>query len=163
MKICTKCRIEKGEPEFVKRSSARDGLTTVCRLCWSTYHRVRYHTNIEASRKKGRESARKQREKDPEKVRNRQRDYRRLNPDKAQNVWLKTEYGITLAYKRGLLKAQGGGCAVCGKKVKLDVDHNHKTGKVRGLLCRPCNMSLGLLKESSETIIALLRYLKKHS
>ncbi len=44
-----------------------------------------------------------------------------------------------------LLEAQGGGCAICGAKPKtrrLHVDHDHKTGKVRGLLCHRCNRAL---------------------
>ena len=47
-------------------------------------------------------------------------------------------------------------------KKALGVDHNHSTGKVRGLLCTNCNRALGYLKESEESVINLLNYIKCH-
>jgi formate dehydrogenase maturation protein FdhE len=51
-----------------------------------------------------------------------------------------------------MLTAQNGVCAICGNPPKsgkkLVVDHNHKTGEVRGLLCTPCNTGIGLLKDN---------------
>ena len=62
----------------------------------------------------------------------------------SRDVRLVETYGITQADYETMLAAQGGGCAICkGKRTgNLDVDHCHKTGLVRGLLCRRCNRRL---------------------
>lgn len=57
-----------------------------------------------------------------------------------------------------LLSANG--CAACGGLDKLVVDHHHGTGVVRGVLCSPCNVALGMLQDSPERIDALARYLR---
>lgn len=66
---------------------------------------------------------------------------------------LRTRYGITRETYNEMLENQGGGCAICARKSPgngkgdqyFDVDHCHETGKVRGLLCRQCNVLLGQL------------------
>jgi hypothetical protein len=72
---------------------------------------------------------------------------------------------------RELLEAQNTKCAICGvmeghrsrygKVCRLAVDHDHRTGKVRGLLCNNCNRGLGRFKDSIENLEAALRYLKR--
>jgi hypothetical protein len=59
-------------------------------------------------------------------------------------------YGLSKTEYDNLLKNQDGKCAICGKLSlrSLDVDHCHKTGKVRGLLCNPCNVRLAILENS---------------
>lgn len=62
-------------------------------------------------------------------------------------------YGLTNEQYEFLLKTQNYMCAICEThqkdlKMPLHVDHNHVTGKVRGMLCRDCNLALGLLKDS---------------
>ncbi|MEI8051963.1 MAG: endonuclease domain-containing protein [Actinomycetes bacterium] len=55
------------------------------------------------------------------------------------------QLGVTPAIYEVMLDDQDGGCAICGRPPKtrrLDVDHDHKTGKVRGLLCHRCNRQL---------------------
>jgi hypothetical protein len=72
-------------------------------------------------------------------------------------------YGITVEEYLELYKQTDGKCTVCEKrptKRALHIDHNHKTGSVRGLLCHHCNTALGLLKEDAEIINKLLAYLK---
>lgn len=62
-------------------------------------------------------------------------------------------YGLSEKHFRVLLESQNYECAICGKPDRsLVVDHNHKTGKVRGLLCNPCNTGIGLLQDSVEVI-----------
>jgi hypothetical protein len=75
---------------------------------------------------------------------------------------LQWRYGITLEEYEKLLEKQGGGCALCGKAKKkkpLHVDHCHKTGKVRGLLCPPCNRAVGVLGDSKEALEKVVAYL----
>lgn len=64
-----------------------------------------------------------------------------------------------------MLAEQGGGCAACGattcsdkRRSRLSVDHDHVTGRVRGLLCNDCNRALGLLKDSPDVVKRLLAH-----
>ena len=61
------------------------------------------------------------------------------------------QYGITVTEYRRLFALQNGRCAICNvnQESNLDVDHCHKTNKVRGLLCRKCNNAIGLLQDDA--------------
>jgi hypothetical protein len=80
---------------------------------------------------------------------------------------LKREYGIDKDGYENLLKLQNGKCAICGlheqnhRNKVLNVDHNHKTKKVRGLLCNNCNRGLGHLKDNILFLENALAYLKE--
>lgn len=86
--------------------------------------------------------------------------------DYARNA--KHKYGLTMSELEAMAKRQRNRCAVCGKKkvpgAKLVIDHCHKTGKVRGLLCRNCNTALGLAGDQREAVKiwadSALRYLE---
>ena len=54
---------------------------------------------------------------------------------------LKRKYGLTLEAYQELLDSQGGGCPICGKPDPDNVDHDHETGRVRGILCWDCNIA----------------------
>lgn len=79
---------------------------------------------------------------------------------------LKIKYGITLEQYDKLFKNQRGLCAICGKAEttkgyrNLTVDHSHNTGEVRALLCRKCNVALGLLNDDSELFLKASNYLE---
>jgi len=84
----------------------------------------------------------------------------------ALNTKLKADYGITLREYDEMLEEQKGVCAICGnpqppKFFRLAVDHCHKTGKVRGLLCQSCNGMLGLAKDNIEVMLNAIKYLSK--
>lgn len=89
--------------------------------------------------------------------------------DSLKNSQYLNRYGITLGEYNQLLKDQNGGCAICGTadvgkgRKYFCIDHNHKTGKVRGLLCPKCNQGIGLLQDSPRILITAAEYLKKSS
>ena len=81
------------------------------------------------------------------------------------------QYGIAFRHYRKLFHAQGGQCAICGLLGKLppnhtaesllNVDHCHKTGNVRGLLCGHCNRGLGSFRDSVECFKRAIEYLER--
>lgn len=77
---------------------------------------------------------------------------------------IKRKFGITLEEYDAILKLQGGGCAVCGRpqseKKSLCVDHDHKTGNVRGLLCFHCNYGLSWFKDKPSRLYGAGDYLE---
>lgn len=83
--------------------------------------------------------------------------------------YVKKTYGLTPQEIVEWSKQQGDCCKLCGihvsaftgKKKKLCVDHCHKTGKVRGLLCESCNSMLGMAKDNVDTLLRAVDYLKE--
>jgi hypothetical protein len=73
-------------------------------------------------------------------------------------------YGMTLEDYERMYVAQNGQCAICGVQVqgeRMCVDHDHSTSKVRGLLCRLCNKSLGGFRDSLDLLERAIAYLKR--
>lgn len=90
------------------------------------------------------------------------RKYARKN---ARAFWarnIKKKYGLTADEYEAQLNVQGGGCYVCGRVTerRLAVDHNHKTGVVRKLLCAHCNNAVGVLEDANFS--RWVAYLKEH-
>ena len=88
---------------------------------------------------------------------------RKRNPRTHTDYWLKQKYGISIEEFDVLYDKQGGVCAVCSKSTeyRLCVDHRHDTGKIRGLLCRPCNKAIGQLGDTPEGVLKAYGYLKE--
>ena len=85
---------------------------------------------------------------------------------KKRDLYLQKKYGISLAHYETKLLSQKESCALCGKhksnfKRSLHVDHNHKTGKVRGLVCFYCNREL-IRRHNKETAARLKEYMDKY-
>lgn len=85
---------------------------------------------------------------------------------KLRSRTIRRRYGISDERYAQLLEAQSGVCAVCsgsstrrGKSISLSVDHNHSTGRIRGLLCSLCNTGIGLLDDDPTTLGKMLAYL----
>jgi len=99
--------------------------------------------------------------------------WRKANPTKAfasrKKASLKRIYGMTLEDLQRLAETQELKCALCGTQSKLGtnhglhVDHDHKTGKVRALICAPCNRGLGQFKDSPELLEKAAIYLRSKS
>lgn len=85
--------------------------------------------------------------------------------NRIRNNTLKRRFGISLENYNSMLEEQNGVCAICKllpTKTFLSVDHNHKNGKVRKLLCQNCNAGLGMFKENVEFLKTAIEYLKNH-
>ena len=97
-----------------------------------------------------------------------------LSPDaklaRNRKANLKKAYGISPEQYDAMFDALGGACAICERVVagkppsreRLHVDHDHETGKIRGLLCGACNVSLGGFRDDPELLAAAIRYLMAH-
>lgn len=91
---------------------------------------------------------------------NKSRTHRRL--------WLRKNYGLTVAEFERMESEQGGVCAICGQPERasdgrrLAVDHCHMTGNVRALLCGHCNRLLGKLEANADLLPAMFAYLEHH-
>lgn len=83
-----------------------------------------------------------------------------------QRSWmLKYRYGITQDMYNAILQKQNYQCAICKRNSKdmtyfLHTDHDHSTNEVRGLLCSPCNVYLGYVKDNPEIFNNAIQYLK---
>lgn len=143
--ICPKCYVE--HTEITKPKSGR-----VCKPCISLWHKNHFQ-------KVKKEHIAKC------------KDWGLNNPDRKNGYDLKSRlkriYGITVGEYQEMLKYQDFKCAIClseNPKRKgarnFFVDHNHKTGFIRGLLCHRCNLAVGLVEEDQSIIMNLSRYLK---
>lgn len=78
-----------------------------------------------------------------------------------------TRHGLTESKYLEMVEAQGGVCAVCRRECdvagKLSIDHDHDSGRGRGLLCKRCNSGLGFFRESPDVLERALAYLKEQS
>lgn len=112
--------------------------------------------------------------KEQERVRN--KAYRTANKNRlTRTKWeqrLRYKYGIDVSLFNEILKSQGGRCAICGEKAWMPgegkrrkqtfvVDHDHATGKIRGILCGNCNTALGQFKDSVAVLESAIKYLKE--
>jgi hypothetical protein len=98
------------------------------------------------------------------------------DPIKKRDENLKRVYGIGIEEYNTLLEKQNNRCAICestdpkgrksGRVGGVDVfyvDHDHKTGNVRGLLCNICNRTMGYIGENSNVLEEMIKYLQKHN
>ena len=91
------------------------------------------------------------------------------DPERARDLHLQRTYGITLDTFNGMVSTQSSRCACCGssepggKHNQWCVDHDHVTNKVRELLCKDCNIVLGIVSDSPTHLKKLIQYIAKHN
>lgn len=144
--VCNSCHIDKPLSSFRKRRLPKRGYYGDCRQCESS-------KNI------------KRREKDPNYYGDSYRKRVKRSPDymKIRRI---ERYNISVQDYNNLLEKQNHSCAICGihsTKIRgrLHIDHDHITGKVRGLLCLKCNSGLGMFNDNIEIINNCIKYLKR--
>ena len=135
--LCSKCHIEKPLSEFYKHKYKRQGYCIACSKEYNhRYHRVK-------------------------------------TPEQKRRNTLITSHGVTWEDYLAVLALQNNSCAICHRKLnatgdrftRVDagyIDHNHETGKLRGILCNTCNLLLGHCKDSIEILKNAVTYLEIH-
>jgi Recombination endonuclease VII len=82
------------------------------------------------------------------------------------NRFYKYKYGITVEEKREMYYQQNGKCEICKKEIltsrDCNLDHDHETNQIRGLLCGDCNRGLGAFKDNVEILLNTIKYLQKY-
>lgn len=182
LKTCKGCKEEKSLSDFHKHPLTRDGRHTECKICASARQRIRYQNNKQAIREYVRNYRNKNRESVNANLRRYYKENHEIlkakkkvryneNPEKfraqTRAIKLKSNYGLTVDQYDAMVIVQHGKCAICGapptvRKKNLTVDHSHKTGKVRELLCQNCNSGLGHFKDDPGLLILATNYLRKH-
>lgn len=138
-KDCSRCGESKDRAEFWRSKRSKDGLQSYCRECSMAYEREKYTAG---NRKPG-----------------------------ARARHLRQKYDLTEGEFEAMLVGQGCRCAICGEHAAASnpqgrptdqafrVDHNHRDGEVRGLLCNTCNRVLGLFNDDVDRFMAAAAYL----
>jgi hypothetical protein len=144
--------------------------------------RARNAASYKANKAKYAEKSKRWREANPERYRELTKAYAQANREKVKatsRAWyaankdraratsrrLKLKgYGLTVEQFGEMLALQQGACLICLQQMLIPVvDHDHVTGRVRGLLCRKCNSALGLLQDSPTVLRRAVRYLTRSS
>jgi hypothetical protein len=152
-KRCSKCKTVKPSSQFYKQKTKKSGLASHCIECQKKW--------ISANR---------------EKINARQRKYSAIwyhenkpnkpkKPLEQRRQSILKKYGLTVVEYDEMLRKQNGVCAICGGTNSdgkgLFIDHDHKTGRIRGLLCNDCNLGIGRLKDSVGILTKAIGYLTK--
>lgn len=125
------------------------------------------HKKRAAALQSARRAARTEEERAKERARHRK--YRQTNPERYRAARLRHRHGISLAEWNALAKEQDHKCAICRNEDKerhrrrLSVDHDHKSGKRRGLLCSNCNKALGCFQDNPEFLANAIAYLARYA
>lgn len=165
MKICNKCKKEKSNSLFYRHIKSKDGLRNTCMECMKT---PRNEYVIVDSKKCFRcKNIKNISEFYKNKLNKTGHDSicKECSSNKSSNFKI-IEYGITVQEYNDMLETQDFKCAICSKEqdnISLSIDHNHTTGKVRGLLCNSCNMALGLFQDSTRILLMAATYLESNN
>lgn len=169
---CATCASMKELMEFSLDKTQSTGRDASCRVCTRKAAKAYYLAHRDEQRSKARERARKRRLKFREECKRKDREYFLKNRDtlrtKRHKRAVMERYGITHQQFDELIASHGGKCAICGDSetrqnnwfiYHLCVDHDHKSGRVRGLLCTNCNRLLGAAKDSIYVLEKAILYL----
>lgn len=158
MKTCSKCRIEKKFAEFFKGQLGhcdKDGYEYYCKPCKSV-------STVAYAKRNPAKKASNQKKWAAKWYANN----KGISKERTRASTLKRLYGITVATYEAMFKSQNGVCVICEQppiNERLCVDHDHATGKVRGLLCKSCNVAIGRFNDDRQKLNNAIAYLEKHA
>ena len=165
MKSCKKCGVPKPLEDFYRAVGTRDGHRGDCKVCSSEDNRRRYLADPDAAIAR----VKRWQQANPDRVNATQRA-RRSKPEaklRERAGHLMRKYGMTIEQYDAMLEGQGGGCFICGRppreNISLHVDHDHSTGRVRGILCFCCNNALADFQEDPELLKKAAGYVSWHA
>lgn len=136
VKICSKCEFLQEYTNFYPDKRNKTGYCSWCKNCWKVWRLTR-----------------------KEKFNAYRKQYRKQHPEKWLESSIKSKYGLSYSDYKEFLIDQMGHCALCPESKKLQVDHDHQTGKVRGLLCINCNRDLAVIEKHYNKLNKFLNYL----
>ena len=166
-KVCRQCHEEKTLSDYYYVKESVDGHAHICKKCSASNAREWYRTHHKRALKTRRGYYKKHKEREKENWKRYYEKHRKRLTQSAKEYVMKRKFGMTVAAYERMLVGQMGVCAIChkgpGRYPRLAVDHCHKTGKVRALLCGSCNGGLGLFKDREDVMLAAVEYLRKHN
>jgi hypothetical protein len=160
MRQCSKCGVEQPLENFYRAAGGRDGRRGECIACFKAYREARYPEVREQAiaRAKAWQAANRERHLANQRERRSRPEFKA----KARADHLRRKFGITLDTYDEMLAEQGGVCAICERPrrddISLHVDHEHETGRVRGLLCFRCNNALGDFEDDAVLLLRAADY-----
>lgn len=158
-KCCKSCQKDKPLTDFYVVPTGRLGVAARCKPCYNAYNVSKRKENA------GKRKKRPPTEREKESKRKYSRGYSKKNPTKIRANLLR-QYKLTTQQYEEMFTEQNGVCAICQQPPKnnrrLAVDHDHKTGQVRGLLCTACNLLLGRVHDDITALQSAIKYLQKH-
>jgi len=149
LKKCCRCKEDKELDCFPIARRRADGRGSACRICQAKYSKEWAERNPERRRDLCRVYMKANHRRFKSQVGEGRRDGR-----------LKRKYGISSLRLEEMKEEQDHCCLICRKKKRLVIDHDHKTGKIRGLLCIRCNQALGLFGDDMDGVKRAYRYLE---
>jgi hypothetical protein len=162
MKVCSRCKCLKRICEFSSDRSRKDGRNVFCIPCRRAVGTAvrRKACSTPEGRAREVEAARRYQRKYPERH---LRHYRKYS-QRQRRKRLESLYGLTVTQAAGLARAQQHRCAICSTKLRSGnrrgIDHCHRTGTVRGVLCSQCNRGLGLFHDDVKALRRAVAYLQ---
>lgn len=158
MKRCVKCGEEKPEAEFGISQGRR---RSYCRECRRKDSRDYRGTHLAECQKASREWGKR----NPGRLSKNSKMWYEANKERRRQEVLFKRYGVTHSEYGRLLEKQSGVCGICFREPpanrRLAVDHDHATGRVRGLLCTRCNVLLGIVKDNPDVLLEAAVYLER--
>lgn len=149
-KTCPRCKVKKALSEFHRSQTNYHGITVYCKQC--SYEKHAAYINKSPKHKA--------------RAAERAREWREKNPERERDNGRKSRYGMAKGAYAEMLAAQEHKCAICrspdpGGRGSFHVDHCHSTGRIRGLLCHGCNVSIGHFQNDPNILRAAIDYLNR--